>query len=732
MKKLCFLFAVLLLSALLFALPTAAADPVVYLANGGDGDGSSAAAPLGSLNDAYAALGDGGGTIVVCGAYTLGNTSPMQLPAHTGKVTFTSLYDDVDYRTSGAELTFNGTSFAAFNGPTDFDDLNMHVTGSAAGICANFNDMTIGHGVEILGAKATTYYMYLIGGPNNNSAVAPLAAGKTFRLSVYSGKFHTMSGFSRNNTNASHLGTAVVTIGGDADVSAFCGGPLSSGAKGGTAVINLEDAAAIKTFYLGGYNCAAMNGDLTLNVSGTAKVTTISNYNETYFATTQKILNTVGNSFSLPTGYADIFDRITVDGVQVKPATDASVFYVCDGGTGDGTSALSPAGALADAYAALPYGGTVVVCGAYTLGNTSTLTLPAISGEMTITSRFGGVDYRENGAKLIFNGTNFLKLSSATVFDALTMTLDGSMAGICANFHPVTVTESVSVIRTSGSTAYSMIFVVGTSGDKTNSLGAGEILEMNINGGKFTSCTAFTRQVATSNAGTVILNIGGNADVRDLVGGALSTTAARAGSAVINLSGNAHVTNFYLGGYSSAGMQGDTVVNIGGDVSITKIANYDENFYPASEKYLNLFTDSATLPSGFADCFDYVTTASENATVKFVRGEATGSGATPFAPTGSIASAYAALPAGGKIVVMGGATFENASTLQLPAHTGTVTLTSTFGGMDFRTLADAKVGYTGTAFVCFNGDTILDDITVDIGSFASEGFCFNFHNGTLG
>ncbi|MBQ7661204.1 MAG: D-alanyl-D-alanine carboxypeptidase family protein [Clostridia bacterium] len=1521
MKKLCFLFAVLLLSALLFALPTAAADPVVYLANGGDGDGSSAAAPLGSLNSAYAALGDGGGTIVVCGAYTIGNTSTIQLPSHTGKVTFTSLYDDVDYREGGAELTFNGTSFAAFNGPTDFDDLNMHVTGSAAGICANFNDMTIGHGVEILGAKAATYYMYLIGGPNNNSAVAPLAAGKTFHLSVYSGKFHTMSGFSRSNANASHLGTAVVTIGGDADVSAFCGGPLSTGAKGGTAVIHLEDAAAIKTFYLGGYGCAAMNGDLTLNVSGTAKVTTISNYNETYFATTQKILNTVGSSFSLPAGYADIFDRISVDGVQVKPASTNSTVYVCDGGTGDGaapeapmgsfaaaftalanaggdivlvgdatvsaagvlpeksgdvritaqngarlclcadlqfanntngagiifdlpivaadakifggfrsvtftenvtvtgdldfyggvdatdlesdgtavaglpyaitvyggafrafyggnfrsdyidpvgsiaapltvtisggsfgsfglsgmsiladdatltisggdfesdlliqsekgpvgapaarTSALTksnrayyaadgditvnisggsfgggilaaadevsymqvlrgnytvnitggdfdsgarmdatqvkayaggnqiaalsfadgydfdivrfdrvngaaqsyteplrvafvgdsitegprpdihrnsypavfaslakeqrgdvivsnygiassgllsttstvyfdrlaypmvmeetdadlifiaigtndsaagldnfleaeyrarltalasdlgalpdtekifistalprpneniyqirvasvirpieeqvaaalaeidaekyhfvdlyaltlpeaaksgffssdnlhpsvagyakmgqlvygammegtapeeykrtdvylsasgrrygagtqadptnaldiaisyipqntpatlhivgtvtysaniqtmlgagkltivgegadavlkmdggtqmkfygdveirnltlettaadtcilggyhnivlgedvtlvgdwsfaggfaaysrdtaatvsaqsdmtvtidargrlknftlgnlrteatapfgtyggravatvgshttlggsgatllgavgqnylsgeidltiegaaipeyaaagtvtspaaydagnntgtismnaeepeyenviflcdggtgngrrpsaPIGSIADAYAALPSGGTVVICGAYTLGNTATVTLPAVSGEMTITSLFGGVDYRESGAKLIFDGTNFLKLSGATVFDALTMSLDKTAAGICANFHPVTVTESVNIVQAGGGTGYYMYFIVGTNGDTINTLDAGEVLQININGGKYIDLSAFTRQVSATNRGTVILNVGGNADVRDLVGGALST-GAFAGNTVLNLTGHAHVTNLYLGGYNSAGMKGDAVVNIGGEVSIGAIQSYSTAFFPESKKYLNLFTDSATLPSGFTDRFDCVTTASENAAVKFVRGGATGSGADPFAPTGSIASAYAALPTGGKIVVMGETNFENASTLQLPSHTGTVTLTSAYGGMDFRTLADAKVGYDGTAFVCFNGDTILDDISVDIGSFASEGFCFNFHNGTLG
>ena len=43
-------------------------------------------------------------------------------------------------------------------------------------------------------------------------------------------------------------------------------------------------------------------------------------------------------------------------------AADA-VYYLKDGGDGDGSSSALAGGSLADAYAALPSGGTVVVCG---------------------------------------------------------------------------------------------------------------------------------------------------------------------------------------------------------------------------------------------------------------------------------------------------------------------------------------------------------------------------------
>ena len=67
MKK--HLWLVTLLLGALLLIGAAAAEQVVYVSDGGDGDGTSAAAPLGDLAAAYKALGDAGGRIVLVGTY---------------------------------------------------------------------------------------------------------------------------------------------------------------------------------------------------------------------------------------------------------------------------------------------------------------------------------------------------------------------------------------------------------------------------------------------------------------------------------------------------------------------------------------------------------------------------------------------------------------------------------------------------------------------------------------
>jgi len=91
------------------------------------------------------------------------------------------------------------------------------------------------------------------------------------------------------------------------------------------------------------------------------------------------------------------------------------VVFVCDGGTGSGASPDYAAPNLKEAFAALPGGGTVVVCGKTTVSNTST---PASDAAYTVTSVYGGVDYREtNGAHLLFEAN--LYLYSNTTIDGV-------------------------------------------------------------------------------------------------------------------------------------------------------------------------------------------------------------------------------------------------------------------------------------------------------------------------
>ena len=606
MKKLWLSLVLAVLLALTCIVTASASDTVVFLADDGSGDGTSADAPVGTAADAYAALGDNGGTIVICGKYTVGNTSAIQMPSHTGTVTITSVYGDTDYREDGATLSFNGTSFAAFNGPTVFDGLTMTVEKSAAGICMNFNNLTIGYDVDIVqSAGGTGYYMYLIGGPNNNTSVSPLGEGEVFEMNIYSGKYHTMSGFSRSNSNATHKGTAIVTLGGTADVSAFCGGPLSTGAAGGTSIVNVFENASVTTFYLGGYNCAAMNGDIAVNVGGNAVISKILNCDEAYFATTDRYLNIYGENVTLPTGYADCFDTV---------ANVENTVFVKDGATGDGLTPVTPTGSIETAYAAVgESGGTVVLIGDYT--TTSTVKFPAHSGTVTLTSVFGGVDYRAvYGAGLHFAGTGFIKLYGPTVIDYINLELDKATAGFCANYNPLTIGYNVKTVHATGVDGYYLYLVGGPNGETEPTLGAGETNEISIYSGKYATVTPFSRSAALTSEGTVTLNIGSDVDIKELALGSISAGSS-AGNAVLNLSENANVTKLYLGGHSSNGMSGDITVNIDGEAAIGTIANYDATFFPSGTKTLNILSVDTSLPSDYAEVFDTVTTVNQKLTV---------------------------------------------------------------------------------------------------------------------
>ena len=95
-----FLFSAL---TLLLAL-TAAAETAVFVRDGGNGDGTGAAAPLGDLGTALNTV-QNGGTVVICGPLRMGDTV---LPKTEGKVTITSVFGGEDFRKYGAEIELAG------------------------------------------------------------------------------------------------------------------------------------------------------------------------------------------------------------------------------------------------------------------------------------------------------------------------------------------------------------------------------------------------------------------------------------------------------------------------------------------------------------------------------------------------------------------------------------------------------------------------------------------------
>ena len=71
MKQYFRLMAVLLV-CLLACIGAAAADTTVYLNDGGNGDGTSASAPLGDMTEALVKVADGG-KVVITDTYTIGD-----------------------------------------------------------------------------------------------------------------------------------------------------------------------------------------------------------------------------------------------------------------------------------------------------------------------------------------------------------------------------------------------------------------------------------------------------------------------------------------------------------------------------------------------------------------------------------------------------------------------------------------------------------------------------------
>lgn len=84
-----FLFVLsLLICAVLCTAAVFAAEQTVYVKDGGKGDGTSAASPLGTLNAAVSALGGKGGTVIACGDVTI--NAVTTIPEQSGDFTLTA------------------------------------------------------------------------------------------------------------------------------------------------------------------------------------------------------------------------------------------------------------------------------------------------------------------------------------------------------------------------------------------------------------------------------------------------------------------------------------------------------------------------------------------------------------------------------------------------------------------------------------------------------------------
>lgn len=745
MKKFFLFLSMTVLLCAICLTAVSAADAVVYLADGGTGDGSSADTPVGTLTEAYTALGTEGGTIVLCGTYTIG--ADVKTPEHTGTATITSVYGEADYRERGANLLFAGTYHLRLQGETLFDNIKIVTKTGTPYVAANFNPITFGHNVQTVNSSGANTRLRVVGGSRDDRTVGALPAGQSSTMEFYSG-YYTLFAFSNAVRELTHEGTMYITVGGTAGIVDFWAGIFDSTTSyGGTINLTMKDDAKItNALYMAG-NMTGMylNGDITVNMQDNASISSFKYYDkETLFPNHTRTLNVTGDSVRLPDGYADCFDVITKDGVQVKPepeVTTLETVYVATGGSGDGSAANKPVATLKEAYALLDpeEGGTIVICGEYKF--TASVFPTAHTGKITLTSVYDGVDYRENGACIYDEGEHVLRLSGPTDIDNLNFVfVSGKAPTIAANFHSLKIGEGFATLDKSGNDLIGMRIVGGpynTTPIPDPLLGDGESSSLEIYGGVYKNIIAFSYSYDSvqtlTHTGTVHITLGNNVTAQNLWCSITNSTVSSAGTVIATLKDNAAITGLlYMGSNQNAVLtNGDITINVQDNAAIAGFKYYDDALFPETTvRALNITGENTSLPTGFGECFDVITKDGQpyeepeiNYDVVFVADGGTGDGTSAETPVATLADAYTLLnDDGGTIVISGEYTVSASATF--PAYSGTVTITSVYNSVDFRE-SGARLYFPKATTMELGGTTVWKDLNLHFADFSV--IAANFH-----
>ena len=150
---------------------------------------------------------------------------------------------------------------------------------------------------------------------------------------------------------------------------------------------------------------------------------------------------------ALPSASAALVARLSPAFSATATQTAA---YVRDGGSGNGSSPENAAPTLAAAYAMLPDGGTVVLCGKVSI--TENTAMPTSDKAYTLTSVFGGVDYRTSGAVLSLGGN--IGFYAPTTLENLQIRAEKSPTWISFNGNTARIGAGVSCTLSPNATTY--------------------------------------------------------------------------------------------------------------------------------------------------------------------------------------------------------------------------------------------------------------------------------------
>ena len=252
---------------------------------------------------------------------------------------------------------------------------------------------------------------------------------------------------------------------------------------------------------------------------------------------------------------------VTVSADEAQDSSDKvgtmTVVYLRDNGTGDGSDYANAVGTLEDAYMMLDLSKdcTIVVCDVFTQIN-STFSIGkenAYTGSVTITSCYGGYDYRTIGAKFEFDPFRFL-CWGATTFEYINFHTPGTNMLVVGQHNPVKLGHEVSISgdqMTGGSVAKSFCILGGYQKQRNEQDPAVPSMEDNrdtnitVLSGQYLYLVPFSRQVGGNTyMGTAHVKIGGTADVSVLHGSAIGSNT-EIGDVEIELTDKASISSFY-------------------------------------------------------------------------------------------------------------------------------------------------------------------------------------------
>ncbi len=124
-------------------------------------------------------------------------------------------------------------------------------------------------------------------------------------------------------------------------------------------------------------------------------------------------------------------------------------------------------------------------------------------------------------------------------------------------------------------------------------------------------------------------------------------------------------------------------------------------------------------------------TAAFAADTVFVQDGGKGNGLTVDTPVAELEAAVGLLPNGGTVVVCGPLSVVNSV---CPAHVGEIRITSVYGETDYRRTAGAKIIFADKNAnpISLGGDTIFDDITLEVSDNRARAITCNGNNVTFG